>query len=197
MMRSRVSPLLGVGLGSAGTAPVASDPGVSRGSARDQVVVGRFVFFGTVPACVAGTLCWALIALSDGLVAGLKYSWLLAIAAYLGLRPALARLRVDGKAFRMTVIGPWRQSVDLKALESVQWRHTGGPASRGSMFIRDRHGGKVRVGVGDFTGVHTWGPLLLSAAEECNAKVDDASRDALHGAGRRDRQKEVATGRDA
>lgn len=66
------------------------------------------------------------------------------------------------------------------------------PASRGSLFIRDRRGGKVRIGVGDFTGVDTWGPLILSSAEKCGANVDESSRHALQGAGRRDRPKDVA-----
>jgi hypothetical protein len=137
------------------------------------------------------------ILISDGPLASLKYSWLLAIAAYLGLRPLLAKLRVDGSSLRMTVIGPWRQSVDLRALESIQWRRTGGPASRGSMFIRDHRGGKLRIGVGDFTGIDMWGPLILSSAEKCSAGVDDASRQALQGAGRRDRARAVATIRDS
>jgi hypothetical protein len=153
----------------------------------NPAVLGRFAYFGTVPACIAGIACWAAILISDGSLDGLKYAWLLVIAAYLGLRPLLAKLRVDGSVLRMTIIGPWRQSVDLAALESVQWKRTGGPASRGSMFVRDARGGKVRIGVGDFTGVDAWGPLILSSAEKCSASVDDASRHALQGAGRRDR----------
>ena len=162
-------------------------------SAAHDAVLGRFAYFGTVPACIAGLAVWAGILVIEGLIEGLKYAWILAIAAYLGLPPLLAKLRIDGSVLRMTVIGPWRQSVDLEALESVQWKHTGGPASRGSMFIRDHRGGKVRIGVGDFAGVDTWGPLILSSAEKCSAGVDDASRRALRGAGRRDRAKAVAT----
>lgn len=154
---------------------------------RNPRVLGRFAYFGAVPACLAGGAVWAVILISDGLIEALKYSWLLAIAAYLGLPPLLGKLRVEGSILRMTVIGPWRQSVDLSALESIQWKHTGGPASRGSMFIRDHRGGKVRIGVGDFTGVDAWGPLLLSSAEKCRARVDHASSQALQGAGRRDR----------
>jgi hypothetical protein len=166
-------------------------------SSPKAVVLGRFAYFGTVPACLAGLGCWVVILATDGSLEGLKYVWLLAGAAYLGLRPLLAKLRLEGPVLRMTVIGPWRQAVDLGALESIQWRHTGGPASRGSMFIRDHRGGKVRIGVGDFTGVDTWGPLILGAAEKCGASVDDSSRQALQGAGRRDRAKAVATVPDA
>jgi hypothetical protein len=162
-------------------------------TADNAVVLGRFAYFGAVPACIAGFAVWAVILVTEGAIEGLKYSWILAIPVYLGLPPLLAKLRIDGSVLRMTVIGPWRQSVDLEALESVQWKHTGGPASRGSLFIRDHSGGKVRIGVGDFPGVDTWGPLILSAAEKCSASVDDASRRALQGAGRRDRAKGVAT----
>lgn len=156
-------------------------------TATHNAVVGRFAHFGAVPACIAGLAVWAAILGIEGLIEGLKYSWILAIAAYLGLPPLLAKLRIEGSALRRTVIGPWRQSVDLEALESIQWKHTGRPASRGSMFIRDHRGGKVRIGVGDFTGVDTWGPLILSSAEKRGASVDDASRRALRGAGHRDR----------
>src|ERR1700691_2548603 len=166
-----------------------ADRNPSHPSARNPVVLGRFAYFGTVPACIAVIACWAVALITEGPLEGLKYSWVLVIAAYLGLRPLLAKLRIDGSVLRMTIIGPWRQSVDLGALESVQWKHTGGPASRGSMFIRDRHGGKVRIGVGDFSGVDAWGPLILASAQKCSAPVDDASRHALQGAGRRDRPK--------
>jgi hypothetical protein len=84
-----------------------------------QEVLGRFAFFGTVPACVAGIAMWTAISISEGMQTGLKYCWLLLLAAYLGARPLLAKLRVEGSVLRMTVIGPWRQSVDLEALESV------------------------------------------------------------------------------
>lgn len=169
-------------------------PGRTKSStaARNAAVLGRFAYFGTVPACIAGLAVWAAILVTEGLVEGLKYSWILAIPVYLGLPPLLAKLRIDGSVLRITVIGPWRQSVNLEALESVQWKHTGGPASRGSMFIRDRNGGKVRIGVGDFTGVDTWGPLILSWAEKCGASVDEASRRSLQGAGRRDRAEATA-----
>jgi hypothetical protein len=174
-------------------ADMAADRNASPSSAHNAVVLGRFAYFGTLPACFAGIACWAAILISDGAIEGLKYSWILAIAAYLGLPPLLARLRVDGSLLRMT---PWRQSVDLGALESIHWKPTGGPASRGSMFIRDHGGGKVRIGVGDFTGVDAWGSMLLSSAEKSSASVDDSSRRALQGAGRRDRAKAVATTQD-
>ena len=182
--------------GCADTDQMAGDRNRSQDSAPNRVVLGRFAYFGTVPASVAGAACWAAILISDGPLDGLKYSWLLAIATYLALPPLLAKLRLDGSILRMTVIGPWRQSVDLLAMDTIRWRRTGGPASRGSMFIRDDRGGKVRIGVGDFTGVDTWGPLILSSAEKCRASVDDRSRQALQGAGRRDRVKSVPTSQD-
>lgn len=169
---------------------MAADQNTLYSSASGPVALGRFAFFGTVPACIAGIVMWAAILITEGPVEGLKFAWLLAIAAYLGARPLLAKLRVDGSVLEVAVIGPWRQSVDLSALKSIHWRRTGGPASRGSMFIRDNRGGKVRIGVGDFTGVDAWGPLILSSAERCGAIVDEASRRALHGAGRRDRPKQ-------
>jgi hypothetical protein len=64
------------------------------------------------------------------------------------------------------------------------------------MFIRDHRGGKVRIGVGDFTGVDKWGPLIVSAAARSNASIDDRSRHALNGAGRRDRPKALAATKD-
>jgi hypothetical protein len=180
---------------SADTQLMSDDRDVSGGSARTTKVLGRFAYFGTVPACIALVAIWVVSWISDGPLGGLKYCWLLALAAPVGLPPLRARLRLDGSVLRKTVIGPWQQSVDLEALESVRWRHAGASASRGSMFVRDLRGRKVRIGVGDFTGVDTWGPLILSSATKCNAIVDDRSRQALEGAGRRDRPKPSANSR--
>jgi hypothetical protein len=71
----------------------------NHSSGMTTVVLGGFAYLGTVPACIAATACWVAILISDGPLASLKYSWLLAIAAYLGLRPLLAKLRVGGSSF--------------------------------------------------------------------------------------------------
>jgi hypothetical protein len=152
-------------------------------SHRGAIVVGNPAKFGTVPAVIAGTLTWTVILIADGPVKALEYSWLLALAAYLGAYTFLRKLRVQGSIFRMTVVGPWSQAVDLEALESIRWKQTGTAISGGSMFARDRSGGKVRIGVGDFDGIEVWGPLLIKAAQECGAIVDDHSRHLLEGAG--------------
>lgn len=147
------------------------------------VVLGRSAYFGTVPAAVAGTLSWLAILISVGPVSALEYSFLLLIAAYLGATAFWRKLRLDGSILRMTVIGPWQQAVDLRVLESIRWKHTGAALSRGSMFVRDHRGGKVRIGVGDFNGIEVWGNLLLKSAQESGATVDAASRHFLEGAG--------------
>jgi hypothetical protein len=172
---------------------MSGDGNVSHTPDTSTLVLGRFAYFGTMPACLAFIAGWLAILINEGPIAGLEYSWTLALAALLGARQLLAKLRLHGSNLRLTVIGPWRQSVDLGALETIQWKHTGGPASRGSMFIRDCRGGTVRIGVGDSTGVDTWGPLILSSAENCGANIDAPSRRALNGAGRRDRPKAVVT----
>jgi hypothetical protein len=150
--------------------------GSLTGFDRRAVVVGRPAWFGAVPAFVALTVVWVGILIAEGPVEALKYSWLLAMAAYLGAYTFLRRLRIEGSALRLTVIGPWRQSVDLESLESIRWKHTGGALSRGSMFVRDRFGRKVRIGVGDFDGIEEWGPLLLKFAQVSGAIIDDTSR---------------------
>ena len=169
------------------------DLGSANSRVGDATVLGRFAHFASVPACLAFIIGWLWILVTEGSGDGLKYSWALALAVPLGIKPLLARLRLSGSILEVTVIGPWRQAVDLDALESVHWKHTGAPASRGSMFVRDSKGGQVRIGVGDFTGVDTWGPLILAAAEKHGASVDRQSSQVLQGEGRRDRPKADVT----
>jgi hypothetical protein len=94
----------------------------------------------------------------------------------------LMRLQLDGDRFALT-IGPWRRAVDMAALESITWKMTGGGRSRGMIFVRDAHGGRVPIYVGRFSRIDQWGPRLLNAAARCGATVDARSRHLLQGAG--------------
>src|ERR1700739_3689132 len=43
-------------------------------SAAHNAFLGRFAYFGTVPACIAGLAVWAGILVTEGLIEGLKYA---------------------------------------------------------------------------------------------------------------------------
>lgn len=96
------------------------------------------------------------------------------------------RLQLRDRTLERRVVGPWRRSVDLDSLESIRWKHTGGAASKGTMFVRDRDGRQLPIYVGRFTGGDVWGKLLLDAAKRTGATIDEPSRYVL--------EAEVATG---
>ena len=140
--------------------------------------VARPTQFGEMLAVTAGVAIWAGIVAQQGWEFGLKYSILLLIAVPLGAWTLLMRLRYRPGSLRMT-IGPWRRAVDLNALESINWRMTGAWRSQGTIFVTDHHGKRVPIYVGRFNRIEEWGPLLLDAAERCNATVDRYSRTVL------------------
>lgn len=146
------------------------------GAASKPVVLGRQQRFFELPPAAVGALVWVGIAATEGLGEGLKDVWLLAIAVAMATWCLRMRLQLRGRRFELAVVGPWRRSVDLDSLESIRWRHTGGPASKGTMFVRDRTGHRVSVYVGRFTGGEVWGEMLLQAAEQSGATIDDHSR---------------------
>jgi len=152
-------------------------------SGCDREIVGKSTEFGgEVIAAVAGIACWLALLIGNGWVAGLQMIWLLLIAISLGAWALLMRVRLGPDRFSRTV-GPWRHSVALEALDSITWKMTGGWRSRGTVFVRDRRGGRVPVYVGRFTRIEEWGPRLLDAAARSGATVDDTSRRLLEGAG--------------
>jgi len=130
-----------------------------------------------IPA-TAGLLIWVGILIQSGWSVGVHNAWLLLIALPLGGWTLLMRLRYSPERLLRT-IGPWRSEVDLTDLESIKWKMTGGWRSKGMIFVRDRHGGRVGIYVGRFNKVGEWGPLLLEAAERSGADVDRRSRGIL------------------
>ncbi len=136
--------------------------------------------YGELVPAAAGLAIWLWIAADGGWLVGLEYSFLLLIALMLGGWALLMRLRYDEDHLART-IGPWRLRVDLTTLESVRWKMTGGWRSRGTIFVRDRRGGRVPIYVGRFKRPEEWGQLLLESAERSGAEVDHPSRVILSG----------------
>ncbi len=131
---------------------------------------------------MAGVAIWLYFLIGHGLTAGLETIWILLIAVPLGAWSLLMRLRFGGGALVFSV-GPWRRRVDLATVESVSWTMTGGGLSRGTIFVRDRQGGRVPIYVGRYADIEDWGPLLLDAAGRSGAIIDRQSRYLLEGAG--------------
>jgi hypothetical protein len=136
--------------------------------------------FGELVPATAVVIFWVWIALGQGWLVGLEYSFVLLLALPLAGWTLSMRLRYDANGLSRTV-GPWRKRVDLSSLESITWKMTGGGRSRGTVFVRDRHGGCVPIYVGRFTNLDEWGPLLLESAARCSATVDGSSREILSG----------------
>lgn len=150
-------------------------------------VVGRQQRYYEMPAAIAGVVVWGAVAASEGAVVGLKYVWILALGVWLGMFCVLMRVRVRGSTFSVrgsTFIFAlmWR-TVDLGSLASIGWKRTGGAASRGTIFVRDRSGHLVRVPVGRIDNIDVWGRALLDAASASHAEVDPKARHLLEGAG--------------
>jgi hypothetical protein len=137
---------------------------------------------GEMLPALAGVAIWLYFLIGRGVTAGFETIWLLLIAVSLGAWALLMRLRFDAGELDFTV-GPWRRRVDLDALESISWKMTGGGVSRGTIFVRDRHGGRVPIYVGRYTSIEEWGAVLLDAAGRSGATVDRPSRHLLQGAG--------------
>ncbi|MGO9754929.1 MAG: hypothetical protein ACLP8S_29195 [Solirubrobacteraceae bacterium] len=53
---------------------------------------------------------------------------------------------------------------------------TGAGRSQGTIFVRDRRGGRVPIYVGRFNRVNEWGPLPLAAAERNGATLNTHAR---------------------
>jgi hypothetical protein len=145
-------------------------------------LVAKPTKFGELIPATLATGFWILWLVQQGIVFGLETSWILLITLPLGGWALLMRLRFGPEQLLMTV-GPWRRGVDLGALESITWKMTGGWRSRGTIFVRDRLGGRVPIYVGRFTRIQEWGPLLLDAAARSGATVDSRSRHLLEGTG--------------
>jgi hypothetical protein len=151
------------------------------------VVVGRQQRYYEMPAAIAGVVVWGAVAATEGPAVGLKYVWILALGVWLGMFCVLMRVHVRGSTFAVrgsTFIFAliWR-TVDLGSLASIGWKRTGGAASRGTIFVRDRGGHLVRVPVGRLDGIDVWGPALLDAAAASHAEVEPKARHLLEGAG--------------
>lgn len=145
-------------------------------TSAQPAVVGRQQRYYELPAAGAGVLCWAVIAGSDGLAVGLEYVWILAIALVLAAWVLRMRLLVTDAVMEFAIVGPWRRRVDLQTLRSLTWKHTGGPASKGVIVVRDDHGKRIQIPVGRLSGGEVWGQMLLEAAERSGATIDDHSK---------------------
>jgi hypothetical protein len=139
--------------------------------------VARPTEFGELIPVSAVLLIWIGIMVQEGWVEALHYAWLLFLAVVLG-SVLLMRLRYSPERLRRT-IGPWRNEVDLTALQSIRWKMTGAWRSQGTILVRDEHGGRVGIYVGRFNKIDEWGPLLLGSAERSGATVDRHSRSIL------------------
>jgi hypothetical protein len=142
-------------------------------------VVGRAQRFPELPAAVGGALIWAAITVSGGPGVGLKFAWMLAMALVLGAWVVRMRLLVQGSVMTFAIVGPWRHRVDLSELQSVAWKHTGGPGSRGVFVVRDDQGRHLQIPVGRLSGIEVWGKLLLDAAARSGATIDISTRHSL------------------
>jgi hypothetical protein len=146
---------------------VGSGEGVAKPTRFDELI----------PATVV-LLFWVVIVAKEGWNVGLDTAWAFLIVLPLAGWTLLMRLRYSPSRFRRT-IGPLRNEVDLAALQSIKWKMTGGWRSQGTIFVSDRHGGRVPIYVGRFAKVEEWGPLLIEAAERSSAAVDQHSRTVL------------------
>jgi len=135
--------------------------------------VAKPTFLGPLVPATTGVIIWIAILATEGLTVGLKYSWLLLLAISLGLWTALPRLHYAPTRLDLT-IGPWRRTVDLAELQSIQWKPVRG--TEGKILVSDDRGGRVGIYFGRFTDVDEWQPLLLESAARCGAKVDRHSR---------------------
>jgi len=145
-----------------------------------EPVVGmaRPTFLGPLLPATVGAIIWFGILGTEGWVVGVKYSWLLVLAIGFALWIALPRLHYSPTRLELT-IGPWKRAADLMDLKSIRWVMVRGAGNQGKILVSDRHGGLVSLYVGRFSKTEEWGPLLLSAAAQCNADVDRRARSIL------------------
>jgi hypothetical protein len=103
---------------------------------------------------------------------------MLFIGLLLGGWALLMRLRFDRDHIVRT-IGPFRQSVRLDALASIEFKQTGTWRSQGMLFVSDTRGHRVGIYVGRFSRAAEWSALLLDAAETTHASVQPRARGIL------------------
>jgi len=159
--------------------------GRSRESADDQVAMPAQ--YGELVAATAGVLSWLYILLTQGTSLAIETLWILAIVVPLGAWSLSMRLHFSRTRLGLT-IGPWRRYVDLRTLESVHWKMTGGWRSRGTILVRDRYGHHVPIYVGRFKRGGEWGPLLIEAAAASGATIDKRAHSFLEHADSVDRR---------
>jgi len=118
-------------------------------------LVGKPTKFGEMIPATCGVVIWLVVLIGQGPTAALETIWLMLLAVPLAAWTLLMRLRLSDGRLLFTV-GPWRRVADLTALESIAWKMTGGWRSRGTIFVRDRQGGRIPIYVGRFSGVDEW-----------------------------------------
>lgn len=145
-------------------------------AAREQVAGPTQ--FGEMPAATIGVGIWVYFLVAQGVSAAVEVFPLLVIGLGRGAWALLMRVRFSETTIAMT-IGPWRREADLTALESIEWKMTGGWRSQGTIFVNDRAGHRVLIYVGRFKRVDEWSRLLLEAAARTGAHVDQSARKLL------------------
>ena len=147
----------------------------------ESVLIAKPIRFGELFAVGAGLILWTIMLVGGGSSIGLETAWLPALVLPLGIWTLGMRLRLTpdtvSRDFSVGRIG--RRTASLPRLESIEWRHTGRGASRGTMMVKDADGHCVPVYVGRFSEGSVWGPRLLAAADRAGARVDGESRHIL------------------
>jgi hypothetical protein len=134
-------------------------------------------------AAGAGAALWIGLLVSEGPLFALQTIWILVASLGVGGWTLLQRLRFSRSRLRIT-LGPWSRAADLTQLESIHWKEGAVLSSWGRIYVRDRSGHRVPIEVGRFRRGKEWGPLLLRAAADCKASVDEPSRLILEHGGR-------------
>jgi hypothetical protein len=116
--------------------------------------------------------------ITSGAHVAIQLSPFVLMGLLLGGWTLLMRLRFDRDHIERT-IGPFRQSVQLDALASIEFKQTGTWRSQGMLFLADTLGHRVGIYVGRFSRAAEWSALLLDAAETAHASVQPRARGIL------------------
>lgn len=138
--------------------------------------------FGELPAAIATIVMSPIAWITSGAHVAVQLSPFVLMGLLLGGWTLLMRLRFDRDHIERT-IGPFRQSVQLDALASIEFKQTGTWRSQGMLFVSDTEGHRVGIYVGRFSCAAEWSALLLDAAETAHASVQPRARGILQRAG--------------
>lgn len=146
-------------------------------TASHDVMIAKPRVYYELPAAVGGTVVFPILAVRYP-VTSLSFIFFLCLAlgsVAFGLHALLMRLRFGNDVIGITV-GPWIRSVELTQLVRVDYHRSGNAKA---YILRDSNGGKLTVELARFRRESEWKPLILAAADRCNAKVDPRARRSL------------------